>query len=288
MPAATEKAGTAQRSRAATSAAAAEETEASQKDETVYVLTGTDGSVQKIIVSDWVKNTLGEGSLRDESGLDNIQNVKGNESYTPGGDNTKVWDAAGKDIYYQGNIDKQLPVALSVTYTLDGKTITAEELAGKSGKVTIRYTYTTTSTRPSTIDGRQEKIYVPFAMLTGLLLDNNVLLQRGRSQTASVVNDGSHIVVVGIALPGLQESLQIDADKLELPETSRSRRMSKNFDLGEHRDRRDERDVQRARHREASTPPDDLDGFPRRPDGRDESADRRLVRRFMTACARLL
>ena len=82
------------------------------------MLTGTDGSVQKIIVSDWVKNTLGEGSLRDESGLDNIQNVKGNESYTPGGDNTKVWDAAGKDIYYQGNIDKQLPgVGISIGLT---------------------------------------------------------------------------------------------------------------------------------------------------------------------------
>ena len=65
-----------------------ETTLTNSKDETVYVLTGTDGSVQKIIVSDWVKNTLGEGSLRDESGLDNIQNVKGNESYTPGGDNT--------------------------------------------------------------------------------------------------------------------------------------------------------------------------------------------------------
>ncbi len=52
------------------------------KDETVYVLTGTDGSVQKIIVSDWVKNHWAAPPLRDESGLDNIQNVKGNESYT--------------------------------------------------------------------------------------------------------------------------------------------------------------------------------------------------------------
>ena len=141
------------------------------KDETVYVLTGTDGSVQKIIVSDWVKNTLGEGSLRDESGLDNIQNVKGNESYTPGGDNTKVWDAAGKDIYYQGNIDKQLPVGLSVTYQLDGKSITAEELAGKSGKVTIRFEYENNQYEVRTVNGVSQKVYVPFVALTGALLD---------------------------------------------------------------------------------------------------------------------
>ena len=195
-----------------------ETTLTNSKDETVYVLTGTDGSVQKIIVSDWVKNTLGEGSLRDESGLDNIQNVKGNESYTPGGDNTKVWDAAGKDIYYQGNIDKQLPVGLSVTYQLDGKSITAEELAGKSGKVTIRYTYTNRQYKTVEIDGRQEKIYVPFAMLTGLMLDNkvfsNVTVTNGK-----VVDDGSHTVVVGIAFPGMQSNLNLSSEKFEIPES---------------------------------------------------------------------
>lgn len=195
-----------------------ETTLTNSKDETVYVLTGADGSVQKIIVSDWVKNTLGEGSLRDESGLDNIQNVKGNESYTPGGDNTKVWDAAGKDIYYQGNIDKQLPVGLSVTYQLDGKSITAEELAGKSGKVTIRYTYTNRQYKTVEIDGRQEKIYVPFAMLTGLMLDNkvfsNVTVTNGK-----VVDDGSHTVVVGIAFPGMQSNLNLSSEKFEIPES---------------------------------------------------------------------
>ena len=112
-----------------TSASAAEETEAPQKDETVYVLAGADGSVQKIIVSDWIKNTLGSSTLTDSSELENVENVKGDEGYTMDASNARVWDAAGNDIYYQGNIEKELPVTLKVSYTLDGKTVTPEELA---------------------------------------------------------------------------------------------------------------------------------------------------------------
>ena len=92
-----------------TSASAAEETEAPQKDETVYVLAGADGSVQKIIVSDWIKNTLGSSTLTDSSELENVENVKGDEGYTMDASNARVWDAAGNDIYYQGNIEKELP-----------------------------------------------------------------------------------------------------------------------------------------------------------------------------------
>ena len=46
------------------------------------------------------------------------------------------------DIYYQGNITKELPVDMKITYTLDGKTVSPEELAGQSGQVTIRFDYT--------------------------------------------------------------------------------------------------------------------------------------------------
>ena len=52
------------------------------KDETVYVLAQADGSVRKIIVSDWIKNTLGSDSIRDDSSLTGVENVKGDETYT--------------------------------------------------------------------------------------------------------------------------------------------------------------------------------------------------------------
>lgn len=104
------------------------------KDETVYVLAGADGSVKKIIVSDWIKNSLNSDTIDDQSGLTDVENVKGDETYTLNGENMKIWDAQGNDIYYRGNITKDLPVNLKLNYILDGKAISPDELAGKSRK----------------------------------------------------------------------------------------------------------------------------------------------------------
>ncbi len=191
--------------------------EKNAKDETVYVLVKADGTVQKIIVSDWVKNTQGDGLLNDVTGLTDIENVKGNETYTMGGGNSCVWDARGNDIYYQGNIDKELPVSMAVSYTLDGQPISPDQLAGKSGKVTIRFDYVNRQYEMVDIGGRQEKIYVPFAMLTGLLLDNDVFTNVSVTN-GKIMNDGDRTVVAGLAFPGLQESLGLDRDALDLPE----------------------------------------------------------------------
>ncbi len=187
-----------------------------QKDETVYVLVGADGSVKKIIVSDWIKNTLGSASLKDKTELSDVVNVKGDESYTVDGDNMKVWDAQGNDIYYQGNIEKELPVGLRVSYTLDGSRISAEDLAGKSGKVTIRFDYQNNQYAMTEIDGKREKIYVPFAMLTGMMLDNGVF-SNVEVTNGKLINDGDRTVVAGIAFPGLQSDLNISEDKLSIP-----------------------------------------------------------------------
>ena len=188
----------------------------STKDETVYVLAGADGSIQKIIVSDWIKNALGAASITDSTGLSDIENVNGNESYTISG-NAKVWDAQGNDIYYSGNIEKELPVGMTVTYTLDGKKVSTDEIAGKTGKVSIRFDYDNRQYEMVKIDGKEEKIYVPFALLTGMLLDNehfrNVEVTNGK-----IINDGDRTAVVGIALPGLQENLGISKDKLNIPD----------------------------------------------------------------------
>lgn len=200
------------------------------KDETVYVIAGVDGSVQKIIVSDWIKNTLGSNTISDKSELTDIENVKGDESYTLGNDNARIWDAQGKDIYYRGNIEKELPVGLSVTYKLDGKTVSPTELAGKSGKVTIRFDYSNRQYEYVEIDGQKEKIYVPFAMLTGILLDNDVFTNV-EVTNGKLINDGSRTAVIGIAFPGLQDNLSIPLEKMEIPDYVEITADAKNFAL---------------------------------------------------------
>lgn len=187
------------------------------KDETVYVLAGTDGSVEKIIVSDWIQNGAGIDTVSDRSELAQVENINGGGSYTMNGDNMRVWDARGNDVYYQGTIEKELPVDLKVSYKLDGKSISPAELAGKSGRVTIRFDYRNKQSDQVEIDGKKEKIYVPFTMLTGMLLDNDVFTNVEVSN-GKLINDGERTFAVGIAFPGLQENLKADKEKLEIPD----------------------------------------------------------------------
>lgn len=188
------------------------------KEETAYVIANTDGSVKKIIVSNWLKNPQGDPTLSDLSDLKDITNVKGDEQFTVNSDNSYVWDAKGNDIYYQGTSEKELPVSMTVSYLLDGNTISAEELAGKSGKVTIHIDYTNHQKQTVTVDGVEKSVYVPFAMVTGMILDNNIFTNVQVSN-ANIVNDGDKSVVVGFALPGMQENLGISTDKFEIPES---------------------------------------------------------------------
>lgn len=187
------------------------------KDETVYVIAGADGSVEKVIVSDWIKNGEKNQSIADYSELSDVENVKGDETYTMNGDHMRVWDAQGNDIYYQGITNKELPVNLSVQYLLDGKAISPEELAGKSGRVTIRFNYENTQYETVEIDGAEEKIYVPFAMLTGTILDNdhfsNITVTNGK-----LINDGDRTIVAGIAFPGLSDNLALSDDTFKIPD----------------------------------------------------------------------
>ncbi len=201
------------------------------KEETVYILTDASGSAQKIIVSDWIKNSLGRNEINDITELKELESVKDELDYTTGKSNEKIWNANGGDIYYQGNIEKDLPVTMKVTYLLDGKEISSRELAGKSGKVTIRFDYTNTQYEEVEINGEKTKIYVPFAMMTGMILDNevftNVEVTNGR-----LMNDGDRTVVTGLAFPGLQESLNVDSEKMEIPDYVEVTADVKEFKLG--------------------------------------------------------
>lgn len=187
------------------------------RDETVYVIANTDGSVRRIIVSDWIRNGLAAAQVEERSELSQVEAVKGSATYTLGQDNARVWDAQGQDLYYQGSIEKALPVDMTVTYQMDGQTVTPGQIAGKSGHVTIRFDYENRQYEMVEIDGTEEKIYVPFAMLTGLLLDSdrftNVTVSNGK-----LFCDGSHTAVVGVAFPGLQEDLAMEKDRLDIPD----------------------------------------------------------------------
>lgn len=203
-------------------------TSPSEKSETVYVIAGADGSVKKLIVSDRLKNP-GTGKLNDVSGVKNPGSLKGEETVTRGDGNALVWDAVGEDIYYTGEVEGELPVRMKITYFLNGEEIDAESLVGKSGDVTIRFTYENRQYETVMADGKEERMLVPFAVLTGALLDNDVFsdisVTNGRC-----VTDGDRTVVVGVAFPGMNENLGLDEEGgTAFPSYVEIRAKAKNF-----------------------------------------------------------
>lgn len=192
------------------------------KEETVYVLTDANGNVNKTIVSDWLKNKDGSDKLEDKSDLKDIENVKSDADYITGEDGAITWNANGEDIYYQGTTDKQLPVDVKVTYLLDGKEMSPSEIAGKSGKVTIKFEYTNNQKKEITVNGKKTEMYVPFTMISGMILDGNKF-RNVEVNSGKVISDGNRLVVVGLGFPGMNSNLalsDITSDgKTEFPET---------------------------------------------------------------------
>ena len=190
------------------------------KSETVYVNANADGSVDKITVSDWLKNHGSSDALEDFSNLTNIKNVKGDETFETGSNNNVSWKSEGNDIYYQGTIDKELPVDVKVSYKLDGKSISPKDLKGKSGKVEIQFSYDNKSKQTVNVNGEDVEMYTPFTMVSAMMLSSdeysNVSVENGK-----LISDGDKKIVVGVAFPGLANDLNLkDLDMdIDIPET---------------------------------------------------------------------
>ena len=189
------------------------------KEESVYVKADANGNVKKTTVSEWLKNPE-KGTISDTSELKDIKNVKGDETFETGSNNNVSWKSEGNDIYYQGTIDKELPVDVKVSYKLDGKSISPKDLKGKSGKVEIQFSYDNKSKQTVNVNGEDVEMYTPFTMVSAMMLSSdeysNVSVENGK-----LISDGDKNIVVGVAFPGLANDLNLkDLDMdIDIPET---------------------------------------------------------------------
>lgn len=174
------------------------------KDETVYVKLDNNGDKKEVVVSDQLKN-VGQSQISDVSDLKDIENVKGDEKFS--NENGRIkWQGAGEDIAYQGKTDKELPVDVKISYTLDGKKISADDLKGKSGHLVIRYDYENKT---------ENKKYVPFVMVTGLVLKEGTF-RNVQANSGKIISDGAKDIVVGMSIPGFTK--EIGSDTIDIPD----------------------------------------------------------------------
>lgn len=182
-----------------------------QKDETVYVNLDASGKVRETTVSDWLHADGAEQQIADQSDLENIENVKSNEKPVKTG-NSLTWvlnpgqSGDGRDIYYEGTTKKAPPLSVSVSYTLNGKEVTAGEIAGKTGKVTIKVGVRNNDSHTVTVNGKQVTMATPMTAVAAVVLPSDTFKNVSVS-SGSLLSDGNNQFAAFLTMPGLSESL---------------------------------------------------------------------------------
>ena len=149
----------------------------SMDDEVAYVFTNYDGSVNKVMDSIWIE----DGNDKTEDGS-----------------------------------EAKLPVDLKISYKLDGVNVTPSELEGKDGHLKITCEFTDNQYEMKDINGKEEKIYVPYLASLVTVLDDetysNVKVSSGK-----VTYDGTRYAILGLAFPGLSEDMGDAINSIDIP-----------------------------------------------------------------------
>jgi len=106
------------------------------KNETIYSTLNEKGEKITTTVSNhlsFVDNSV----IEDETELKNILNIGGNETFSVNG-NKLSWNSQDKDIYYEGDLEKELPIKTTIQYYLNEEEKDPKEILGSSGTITIR------------------------------------------------------------------------------------------------------------------------------------------------------
>ncbi len=149
----------------------------SMDDEVAYVFTNYDGSVNKVMDSIWIE----DGNDKTEDGS-----------------------------------EAKLPVDLKVSYKLDGVNVTPTELEGKDGHLKITCEFTDNQYEMKDINGKEERIYVPYLASLVTVMDDetysNVKVSSGK-----VTYDGTRYAILGLAFPGLSEDMGDAINSIDIP-----------------------------------------------------------------------
>ncbi len=207
---------------------------ASEKDETVTVKADAEGNPTKITVADRLKGTESGDFILDQTNLSNIRNTDGDEGFQLSGNGSLIWQSFGEDISYEGESDQELPVGLQISYYLNGKKVSAEEIAGASGDVRVRFDYSNNKTVEIVQDGKRKTVTMPYLFMTMALLPSDSFTDL-KVENGKVMEMSGKELIVGYAVPGFMDSLKLNdwepTEDIELPEYVEFSGHTENFGL---------------------------------------------------------
>lgn len=179
-----------------------------KKEETLYQSIDQEGNVLSSSVSVWLHDDDGLQNVSDPTNLKNIENLKSDDAINLK-DGKLVWNTKSKDIYYSGESEKKLPIAISSKITLDGKEVKKETAKNMNGHLVIELSF-----KNKDFD-QKSGLYRPYTVASALIFDNQKV-KNISSDSSTLINDGNRTIVSGVFLPGLRENIEKSIEDLSM------------------------------------------------------------------------
>lgn len=177
------------------------------KNQVVYTKLDGDGNKTGVFVVN--SFSAPKGSTIEDAGVyDKVVNLSTTKKLADKDGHVAVEGQGEQDFVYQGDLSKdtQLPWNVSVSYKLDGKDVTAEELGGKSGKLSMKLTVAPNPEYKGT--GEYTDNYL--VQVTGMLKDSECHEIDAEGATAAA--NGSNTQLTYMVLPGSTAEYTVNAD----------------------------------------------------------------------------
>lgn len=174
------------------------------KEEVVYSSLTTTGELNEIYVVN-ILNVATAGNVTDYGSYTSVKNLTDLSSLEQSG-NTISMEAEAGEFYYQGNMDKNqaLPWTFAINYRLDGKKVSAAELAGADGHLELSIT----TTKNDTVD---KSFYENYLLQISLTAASDVF-KHIQTEEGSIANAGRDYNISWTVMPEKNGSFTLEAD----------------------------------------------------------------------------
>lgn len=183
-------------------ASTAQSAEIKGKDEVIYAILASDGSVRAMYAVNHFEIARA-GSITDYGDYTAVKNLTDTTPVTQNGD-AVIIQANADNFYYQGNMaDTALPWTFDISYSLDGVKTAPQALAGKSGELKIDI-----ATKKNA--GANSAFYENYILQISLSLDAEKCSDI-EAPGATVANAGKNKMIAYTVMPGKDANLSLSA-----------------------------------------------------------------------------
>ena len=166
----------------------------SEKEEVIYITLDADGKLK----NSYVVNSFSGGNITDYGDYASVKMLNTSDPIEQNGD-TITFSTSAQKAYYQGELtDVEIPWNISLHYYLDGKEYSADEIAGKSGELEIRFQIT----ENTACDGTFFEDYALQASFEGI--------------DTTITADVTDFEMSAVSINGIHLNLNVEVDDAEL------------------------------------------------------------------------